>query len=91
MWRLAASDYDLDWAALKAKGLAQIDAGVGTIDLSEWTKASSAHLAILVFWWQSARARGHSLAFSGLNPTFQQLAALGGVEFIQTGEADAGH
>ncbi len=91
MWCPNSSDYQLTWAQLKAKGLAQIEQGENTIDLTEWAHATSAHLALLVYWWQAAHARGQSLRFTGLNPTFQQLAELGGVTFIQTGEADAGH
>lgn len=91
MWRVVASDFNLPWAELKSKGLVELARGTTHIDVSEWTEASSAHLAVLVYWWQSAQKTGQTLVFSGLNPTFQQLASLGGVDFIQTGEADAGH
>ena len=51
----------------------------------------SAHLAVMVYWWKSARAMNQSLTVTGLNPTFKTLAELGGVMCIETGEPHAGH
>tara|TARA_B100000925_G_C21589899_1_gene295797 strand:+ start:272 stop:493 length:222 start_codon:yes stop_codon:yes gene_type:complete len=72
-------------------GISAIDQGESTIDVSAWTQASSAHLAVLVFWWQLARKSDRKLTLTGLNPTFKTLAELGGVTCIETGECDASH
>ena len=90
-WVVSAEDFAADWAGLKQRGLDAVARGVTEIDLAAWTDASSAHLAVLVCWWQSADGRGQPLMFLHMNPTFQQLAALGGVTCIETGERDAGH
>ena len=91
MWAVTAEDFSKPWAQLKQLGLEAIAQGQTEISLAAWPQASSAHLAVLVCWWQAADARGSTLVFSGLNPTFRQLAALGGVTCIETGERDAGH
>lgn len=84
-------DYEKSWSDIKKFGVEAIDKGVDSIDLNAWTEASSAHLAVLVFWWQVARSRGQSLKIIGMNPAFKTLAKLGGVSCIETGEPDAGH
>jgi|TARA_B110000503_G_C6899562_1_gene310128 ABC-type transporter Mla MlaB component len=91
VWVLKKSDYLTPWPTLKKYGVEAIVAGETTIDVSAWTEASTAHLAVLVLWWREAQSRGTRLNFLGLNSTFQTLAELGGVQFIETGEVDAGH
>lgn len=91
MWVVTADDFTKPWDQLKTIGLAAIAEGETEIDLAAWDQATSAHLAVLVFWWHAADRSGTRLVFSGLNPTFKQLAALGGVTCIETGERDAGH
>ena len=91
MWAVTADDFVRPWDQLRELGLSAIGRGETEIDLSAWDQATSAHLAVLVFWWQAADRSGARLVFSGLNPTFKQLAALGGVTCIETGERDAGH
>ena len=86
-----ASAYAKPWAELKTLGVDAIRRGETAIDVSAWTEASSAHLAVMVYWWKSARAMEQSLTVTGLNPTFKTLAELGGVMCIETGESDAGH
>ena len=86
-----ASTYAKPWAELKTLGVDAILRGETAIDVSAWTEASSAHLAVMVYWWKSARAMEQSLTVTGLNPTFKTLAELGGVMCIETGESDAGH
>ena len=86
-----ASTYAMPWAELKTLGVDAIRRGETAIDVSAWTEASSAHLAVMVYWWKSARAMDQSLTVTGLNPTFKTLAELGGVMCIETGESDAGH
>lgn len=86
-----ASTYAKSWAELKTLGVDAIRRGETAIDVSAWTEASSAHLAVMVYWWKSARAMDQSLTVTGLNPTFKTLAELGGVMCIETGESDAGH
>ena len=86
-----ASAYAKPWAELKMLGVDAIRRGETAIDVSAWTEASSAHLAVMVYWWKSARAMEQSLTVTGLNPTFKTLAELGGVMCIETGESDAGH
>ena len=85
------SAYTKPWAELKTLGVDAIRRGETAIDVSVWTEASSAHLAVMVYWWKSARAMDQSLTVTGLNPTFKTLAELGGVMCIETGESDAGH
>ena len=85
------SAYAKPWAELKTLGVDAIRRGETAIDVSAWTEASSAHLAVMVYWWKSARAMDQSLTVTGLNPTFKTLAKLGGVMCIETGESDAGH
>ena len=89
MFVVDSESYYRSWTDLKSMGMSAIDRGESTIDVSAWTQASSAHLAVLVFWWQSARKSGHKLTLTGLNPTFKTLAELGGVTCIETGEFDA--
>ncbi|MBH95756.1 MAG: hypothetical protein CMD87_00655 [Gammaproteobacteria bacterium] len=89
MFAVDSQSYHKSWTDLKSMGMSAIDRGESTIDVSAWTQASSAHLAVLVFWWQSARKSGHKLTLTGLNPTFKTLAELGGVTCIETGEFDA--
>ena len=91
MFVVDASAYDKPWAELKTLGVDAIRRGETAIDVSAWTEASSAHLAVMVYWWKSARAMEQSLIVTGLNPTFKTLAELGGVMCIETGESDAGH
>lgn len=86
-----ASAYAKQWAELKTLGLDAIQRGETAIDVSAWTEASSAHLAVMVYWWKSARSMNQSLIVTGLNPIFKTLAELGGVICIETGESDAGH
>ena len=86
-----ASAYAKPWTELKTLGVDAIRRGETVIDVSAWTEASSAHLAVMVYWWKSARAMDQSLTVTGLNPTFKTLAELGGVMCIETGESDAGH
>ena len=86
-----ASAYAKPWAELKTLGVDAIRRGETAIDVSAWIEASSAHLAVMVYWWKSARAMEQSLTVTGLNPTFKTLAELGGVMCIETGESDAGH
>ena len=91
MFVVDASAYDKPWTELKTLGVDAIRRGETAIDVSAWTEASSAHLAVMVYWWKSARAMEQSLTVTGLNPTFKTLAELGGVMCIETGESDAGH
>jgi ABC-type transporter Mla MlaB component len=86
-----ASAYAKPWVELKTLGVDAIRRGETAIDVSAWTEASSAHLAVMVYWWKSARAMEQSLTVTGLNPTFKTLAELGGVMCIETGESNAGH
>jgi len=86
-----SESYLKPWAELKALGLDAIRQGETVIDVSAWKEASSAHLAVMVYWWQSAKKTGHSVTMIGMNPTFKTLAELGGVTCIETGEPDAGH
>ena len=86
-----ASAYAKPWAELKTLGVEAIRRGETAIDVSAWTETSSAHLAVMVYWWKSAREMDQSLIVTGLNPTFKTLAELGGVMCIETGESDAGH
>ena len=91
MFMVDASAYAKPWAELKTLGVGAIQRGETAIDVSAWTEASSAHLAVLVYWWKSARAMNQSLTVIGLNLTFKTLAELGGVMCIETGESDVGH
>jgi ABC-type transporter Mla MlaB component len=86
-----SESYSKPWAELKALGLDAIRKGELVIDVSAWTEASSAHLAVMVYWWQSAKTIDRSVTVTGMNPTFKTLAELGGVTCIETGEPDAGH
>ncbi|MEK9669363.1 MAG: STAS domain-containing protein [Gammaproteobacteria bacterium] len=86
-----AAAYQQSWSELKSLGVDAIKRGETIIDVSEWEQASSAHLAVMVYWWRSARAMNRSLTVTGMNPTFKTLAELGGVMCIETGESDAGH
>jgi ABC-type transporter Mla MlaB component len=85
------SAYTKSWSELKTLGVEAIKRGETEIDVSAWDQASSAHLAVMVYWWKSARAMNQSLTVTGMNPTFKTLAELGGVMCIETGESDAGH
>ncbi|HAN81425.1 MAG: hypothetical protein CMD54_05285 [Gammaproteobacteria bacterium] len=91
MFSVDSESYNKSWTDLKSMGISAIDQGESTIDVSAWTQASSAHLAVLVFWWQLARKSDRKLTLTGLNPTFKTLAELGGVTCIETGECDASH
>ena len=91
MYTMDASAYTKSWSELKALGVEVIKRGETEIDVSTWDHASSAHLAVMVYWWKSARAMNQSLTVTGMNPTFKTLAELGGVMCIETGESDAGH
>ena len=91
MFTVDSESYTRSWTDLKSMGISAIEQGEYTIDMSAWTQASSAHLAVLVFWWQSARKSGRNLTLTGLNPTFKTLVELGGVTCIEKGESDAGH
>jgi ABC-type transporter Mla MlaB component len=86
-----AAAYQKSWCELKLLGVDAIKSGETMIDVSAWEQASSAHLAVMVYWWKSARAMNRSLTVTGMNPTFKTLAELGGVMCIETGESDAGH
>ena len=86
-----ASAYTKSWSELKTLGVEAIKRGETEIDVSAWDQASSAHLAVMVYWWKSARAMNRSLTVTGMNLTFKTLAELGGVMCIETGESDAGH
>ena len=86
-----ASAYAKPCVELKTLGVDAIRRGETAIDVSAWTEASSAHLAVMVYWWKYARAMDQSLTVTGLNPTFKTLAELGGVMCIETGESNAGH
>jgi len=81
-WVVPETLFAAPWATLKDAGLAQIKSGQSDFDLSAWTEASSAHLAVLLVWWSSAQRLGHGLQLHGLNPHFQTLARLGGVAFL---------
>ena len=91
MYTIDALAYTKPWSELKALGVEAIKRGETEIDVSAWDQASSAHLAVMVYWWKSARAMNQSLTVTGMNPTFKTLAELGGVMCIETGESDAGH
>jgi ABC-type transporter Mla MlaB component len=86
-----SESYSKSWVELKALGLNAIRQGETVIDVSAWNEASSAHLAVMVYWWQAAKKTDRSITVAGLNPTFKTLAELGGVTCIETGEPDAGH
>lgn len=89
MFVVDSESYYRSWTDLKSMGISAIEQGESIIDVSAWTQASSAHLAILVFWWQLARRSGRNLTVTGLNSTFKTLAELGGVTCIETGDPDA--
>ena len=91
MYTIDALAYIKSWPELKALGVEAIKRGETEINVSAWDQASSAHLAVMVYWWKSARAMNQSLTVTGMNPTFKTLAELGGVMCIETGESDAGH
>ena len=91
MYIIDALAYTKSWPELKALCVEAIKRGETEIDVSTWDQASSAHLAVMVYWWKSARAMNQSLTVTGMNPTFKTLAELGGVMCIETGESDAGH
>ena len=91
MYSVDASAYTKSWSELKTQGVEAVKRGETEIDVSAWDQASSAHLAVMVYWWKSARAMNQSLTVTGMNPTFMTLAELGGVMCIETGESDAGH
>jgi ABC-type transporter Mla MlaB component len=91
MYTMDASAYTKSWSELKTLGVEAIKRGETEIDVSAWDQASSAHLAVMVYWWKSARAMNQSLTVTGMNSTFKTLAELGGVMCIETGESDAGH
>ena len=91
MLTVDASTFKKPWSELKALGADAVKNGETVIDVSAWEQASSAHLAVLVYWWKSARAMNRSLTLTGMNPTFKTLAELGGVMCIETGESDAGN
>ena len=91
MFSVDPESYSKPWAELKALGLDVIYQGETVIDVSAWKEASSAHLAVLVYWWQLAKKTDRSVTVTGMNPTFKTLAELGGVTCIETGEPDAGH
>jgi ABC-type transporter Mla MlaB component len=91
VYSVDASAYTKSWPELKSLGVEAIKRGETEIDVSAWERASSAHLAVMVYWWKSARAMNQSLTVTGMNPTFKTLAELGGVMCIETGESDAGH
>ncbi len=91
MWAVTASHYDKSWPELKKFGIEAINEGANSIDLTAWSDASCAHLAVVYYWWQAAKSRGLTLKITGMNSTFQTLAELGGLSFIETGEPDAGH
>ena len=91
MFVVDAGAYAKPWAELKTLGVEAVRRGETAIDVSAWTEASSAHLAVMVYWWKFARAMDQSFTVAGLNPTFKTLAKLGGVMCIETGESDAGH
>ena len=91
MWAVNPDDYEKSWAKIKQLGVEAIDQGAESVDITAWTEASSAHLAVLVFWWQIAKSRNRVLKITGMNPAFKTLAELGGVSCIETGEPDAGH
>jgi ABC-type transporter Mla MlaB component len=86
-----ASAYTKSYSELKTLGVEAIKRGETEIDVSAWDQASSAHLAVMVYWWKSARVMNRSLTVTGMNLTFKTLAELGGVMCIETGESDAGH
>ena len=91
MFSVDSESYSKSWVELKALGLDAVHQGETIIDVSAWSGASSAHLAVMVYWWQSAKKTNRSLVVTGMNPTFKTLAELGGVTCIETGEPDAGH
>ena len=91
MFAVDSESYNKSWTELKSIGISAIEQGESKIDVSAWTEASSAHLAVLVFWWQSARKSGRNLRLIGLNPTFKTLAALGGVTCVEKGESHASY
>ena len=91
MYIIDSVAYRKSWPELKSLGVEAIKRGETEIDVSAWDQASSAHLAVMVYWWKSARAMNQSLTVTGMNPTFKTLAELGGVMCIETGESDAGH
>ncbi len=91
MWCPDAALFDASWEQLKASGEDALARGESEFDVSQWPQASSAHLAVMLYWWQSAKTHGKTLTIHGLNPTFLTLAELGGVQFLYTGATDAGH
>ena len=91
MFLVNFESYSKSWAELKALGLDAIRQGETVIDVSAWKDASSAHLAVMVYWCQSSKKIDRSVTVIGMNPTFKTLAELGGVTCIETGEPDAGH
>lgn len=92
MFSVDSESYSTSWTELKALGLDAIRQGETVVDVSAWKEeASSAHLAVMVYWWQSAKKINRSVTVTGLNPTFKTLAELGGATCIETGEPDVGH
>ena len=74
MFSVDSESYSKPWAELKALGLDAIRQGELVIDVSAWTEASSAHLAVMVYWWQSAKTIDRSVTVTGMNHTFKTLA-----------------
>ena len=91
IWRPSESDFVLPWIDLKRLGKSKIDQGVTGLDFSAWDDATSAHLAIILTWWNYASYCNCKIEITGLNETFTTLAKLGGVEFLVTGAEDVGH
>lgn len=91
MWCPDTALFDASWKHLKASGEDALARGESEFDVSGWSRASSAHLAVMLHWWKHAQAQGKTLTIHGLNPTFLTLAELGGVQFLYTGATDAGH
>ncbi|MEK9556510.1 MAG: hypothetical protein VW313_11825, partial [Gammaproteobacteria bacterium] len=61
MLTVDASTFKKPWSELKALGADAVKNGETVIDVSAWEQATSAHLAVLVYWWKSARAMDRSL------------------------------
>tara|TARA_B100000575_G_C22843913_1_gene494383 strand:- start:257 stop:535 length:279 start_codon:yes stop_codon:yes gene_type:complete len=90
-WSPAKSDYELPWIDLKLLGLTAIDQGAKELNLSTWDQASSAHLAVILVWWNYSIKKTNGVKVTGLNETFKTLAKLGGVAFLFAETEDVGH
>ncbi len=81
--RIEADDMSLANAAQLAElGIAAIQAGDATFDLSAVRTCDSSALAVLLTWQRTAHASGRSLQVSGVPDDMLSLATVYGVDRI---------